>query len=232
MLTELTIPAVIGAAIVDAINPCAFAVLIILIATILGKEYDRKKALLSGFAFSASIYISYFLMGMGLFRAIQISGLSNKFYFVISVLAIIIGLLNVKDYFWYGKGLLMEVPLSWRPRMKKLINSATTPTGAFFIGFAVSLFLLPCTSGPYIVILGLLAASETQFSGMLYLLFYNLIFVSPMIAITLIVYKGLSTTEDLENLRQKKLKHLHLAAGIIMILLGLGMLLAMHLGML
>jgi len=232
MAAELTIPAVIGAAVVDAINPCAFAVLIILIATILAKDYDRKKALLSGFAFSASIFISYFLMGIGLFTALETAGLSRKFYFVVSILAIIVGLFNIKDYFWYGKGLLMEVPLTWRPKIKKAINSITTPTGAFLIGFLVSIFLLPCTSGPYVVILGLLAVKESYFSGILYLLLYNMIFLSPMIIITLVIYKGLTTTDALENMRKKKLKLLHLIAGIIMILLGAGMLLAMHLGML
>ena len=34
--------------------------------------------------------------------------------------------------------------------------------GAFLVGFAVSLFELPCTGGPYIVILGLLAKEVTK----------------------------------------------------------------------
>jgi cytochrome c biogenesis protein CcdA len=47
----------------------------------------------------------------------------------------------------------MEVPLAWRPAMHKIIKKATSPIGAFIVGFVVSLFLLPCTSGPYITIL-------------------------------------------------------------------------------
>ena len=231
-MTDITIPIVIGAAFVDAINPCAFAVLIILMTTILADNYDRKKALLAGLAFALSIYISYFLMGIGLLTAIEIVGFTNKFYFFVAVLALVVGALNIKDYLWYGKGFLMEVPLSWRPHMKKLIGNVTSPTGAFFIGFIVSLFLLPCTSGPYIVILGLLAGSQTKLIGIMYLLLYNLIFISPMIMITILIYKGISTVESLENIRQKKLRTLHLAAGIIMILLGAGLLLAMYLGML
>lgn len=226
---ELTIPAVIGAAIVDAINPCAFAVLIILMTTILAKS-DKFKALCSGFAFTVSIYIAYFLMGLGLFSAIQAAGVTRTFYIIVSILALIVGLLNIKDFFWYGKGMLMEVPMSWRPTLKKIINGITSPVGAFFIGFVVSLFLLPCTSGPYIVILGLLANTATKTAGILYLLLYNLIFVTPMIAITLIVYKGLSTTEKLEAARQGKLRILHLIAGIIMMLLGIGMIITVSLG--
>ena len=112
-MTDITIPIVIGAAFVDAINPCAFAVLIILMTTILADNYDRKKALLAGLAFALSIYISYFLMGIGLLTAIEIVGFTNKFYFFVAVLALVVGALNIKDYLWYGKGFLMEVPLSW-----------------------------------------------------------------------------------------------------------------------
>ncbi len=230
MTTALTIPVVIGAAIVDAINPCAFAVLILLMTAILSTG-KRKRALLAGFTFSAAIYISYFLMGLGLFSALQASGLTRTFYIVVTMLAFIVGIMNVKDYFWYGKGILMEVPISWRPRMKKLITGITSIPGALVVGFIVSLFLLPCTSGPYIVILGLLAKQATQLAGILYLLLYNLIFISPMIAITLIVYNGLSTTERLERLRQRRLRLLHLIAGIIMILIGIAMAVALSLGM-
>jgi len=229
MASGLTIPAVIGAAAVDAINPCAFAVLIILMTTVLVSG-NKKKALFAGIAFTVSIYISYFFMGLGLFSAIRAAGVTHTFYLVVTVLAFIIGILNIKDYFWYGKGILMEVPRSWRPMLKRIITTITSPGGAFIIGFLVSLFLLPCTSGPYIVILGLLAKEATRTAGILYLLLYNLIFISPMIVITFVVYRGLATTEKLEKLRQEKLRVLHLIAGIIILLVGIAMALALTFG--
>jgi len=218
-IERLTIPIVVAAATVDAINPCAFAVLIILMTAALSIA-DKNRALKFGLAFTVSIYISYFLMGLGLFSAIQATGLSHKFYIIVTGLAIIVGLFNIKDYFWYGKGFLMEVPLSWRPVMKKILKSATSPLGAFLVGFVVSLFELPCTGGPYIVILGLLAKEVTRNIGIMYLLLYNLIFVSPLIILSLIIYKGLSTTERLERIRQKKLRLLHLIAGILMLVIA------------
>ena len=219
VMQKLTIPVVIFAATVDAINPCAFAVLIILMAAALSIA-NKKRALKFGLAFTASIYISYFLMGLGLFSVLQASGLSHIFYIIVTVLAVIVGLLNIKDYFWYGKGLLMEIPLSWRPAMKKIINSATSPLGAFLVGFIVSLFELPCTGGPYIVILGLLAKEVTRATGIIYLLLYNLVFVMPLIMLSIIIYKGISTTEKLEKIRQDKIKILHLIAGILMLVIA------------
>lgn len=218
-IEKLTIPIVIAAAAVDAINPCAFAVLIILMTAALSIA-NKRRALKFGLAFTVSIYISYFLMGLGLFSVLQATGLSHKFYIFVTILAVIVGLFNIKDYFWYGKGFLMEVPLSWRPTMKKILKSATSPLGAFLVGFVVSLFELPCTGGPYIVILGLLAKEVTRTVGIMYLLLYNLVFVSPLIILSLIIYKGLSTTEKLERIRQSKLRILHLIAGILMLMIA------------
>jgi len=118
----------------------------------------------------------------------------------------------------------MEVPLSWRPKMKKIITSVTSAPAALLAGFLVSLFLLPCTSGPYIVILGMLAEKATRLSALGYLLLYNFIFVLPMMVITLIVYKGFKTA-TLERWRAKRIKLFHLIAGLIMIGLGIVILL-------
>ncbi len=226
IIKRLTIPIIISAAIVDAINPCAFAVLIILMTAALAIT-NKKKALKFGLAFAAAIYISYFLMGLGLLSILQVSGLSHTFYIIVTVLAVIVGLLNVKDYFWYGKGFLMEVPLSWRPAMKKILQGATTPFGAFIAGFAVSLFELPCTGGPYIVILGLLAKEVTRSTGILYLLLYNLVFISPLIILSLIIYKGMATTSILEEIRQKRIRLLHLIAGLLMLVIAGAMILSL-----
>ncbi|MBN1644450.1 hypothetical protein JW851_00220 [Candidatus Woesearchaeota archaeon] len=226
---SLTLGAVISAAAVDAINPCAFAVLIILLTTILAAD-NRKRALYAGLAFTFSIYISYFLMGLGLYSAIQAAKFTHYFYTIVAVLAILVGLFNLKDFFAYGKWFVMEVPVSWRPRLKCIIGGVTSVPGAFLIGFIVSLFLLPCTSGPYIVILGLLAKTATKNYALLLLLIYNLIFILPMLLITGAIYFGLTTTHKAEKWRKKQLKILHLIAGIIILLLGIGMFVAMYFG--
>ncbi|MCD6522874.1 MAG: hypothetical protein J7K68_03925 [Candidatus Diapherotrites archaeon] len=217
------VSAVIAGSAVDAINPCAFAVLIILLTTILVAG-DRFRVLKAGIAFSLAIFISYFLMGLGLFSAIQWAGATRTIYYIVGALAVVVGLLNIKDYLRYGGGgFVMEVPQSWRPTLKRIIKSVTSAPGAFFIGFIVSLFLLPCTSGPYIVVLGLLARRATQALAIMLLLLYNAIFILPMLFITFMVYKGLSP-ERVEKWRKGKLRHLHLVAGIIILGLGIALL--------
>lgn len=218
--TDVSMPILISAALVDAINPCAFAVLILLVATV-AKGQGRKNSLYAGLLFSLSIFISYFLMGLGLYKAITIFNIPLIISTIVGVIAVIIGLANLKDAFWYGKGFLMEVPVTWRPRMQKILRSVTSPIGAFAAGFLVSLFLLPCSSGPYVVILGLLAERVEYARTISLLALYNLIFVLPMVLITLGMYFFKLKGSKLENLRKENLKLLHAIAGAIMIVMGI-----------
>lgn len=216
-----TILTVVGAAVVDSINPCAIAVLLILLSGLLLNE-DKRGALKGGLAFVASIYISYLVFGLGLFSALKITGLSSWFYKVVGLLAILIGLANLKDYFWYGGGgFVMEIPRSWRPRLKGFLSTITSPVGAFAAGFAVTLFELPCTGGPYLFILGLLAEKTTRLLALPILLLYNFVFVLPLLLIIFLVYKGYTSIEKTHEWKERNIRNLHLAAGIVMLVLGL-----------
>jgi cytochrome c biogenesis protein CcdA len=219
-LNSLSLLTVVGAALVDSINPCAIAVLLILMSALLIAG-NKKKSLRAGLAFTISIYIAYFLFGLGLFSALKISGLSFWFYKLIGIIAIIIGLANIKDYFWYGGGgFVMEIPRNWRPKLKDMLGKVTSPLGAFLMGFVVCLFELPCTGGPYIVILGLLANRMTMWASIPILLLYNLVFVLPLIVITLLLYFGFANVENATKWKDNNLRILHLIAGLIMLVLG------------
>ncbi len=218
---EISLWLLTGAAFVDSINPCAIAVLLILLGALMAAG-DRRKAVIAGLAFTSSLYISYFLFGLGLFSAIQWSGLSTFFYKAVGVLAILIGLASLKDAFWYGAGgFVMEIPRSWRPTLKRLLSKATTAWGAFAMGFVVCLFELPCTGGPYLFILGLLAEKATRATAIPLLLYYNLVFVIPLVIITGLFYFGYSSIEGMKTWKEENLKLLHIVEGVIMILLGL-----------
>jgi len=220
---NLTPVAVVCGAALDAINPCEFAILILLMASMLVNDTNRKKALWAGLGFTLAVFVAYFLMGVGLLEFLRAYTLtySQYFYYTIGGLAVLLGLLNIKDYFWYGGGgFLMEVPRRWRPKMKRLVVGVSNPIGGFLTSLVVSLFLLPCTSGPYVVILGMLTSKTTLVKSLLYLVAYNIIFVAPMLTIVLLMYFGLSP-EKAENWRKQKLRLLHLIAGVILVALGI-----------
>jgi len=219
---QLTLPALLVAAGLDAINPCTFGVLALLLATItlLAKPKRRKRVVNAGLVFTAAIFICYTLMGFGLLSAIQVSGIQQYIYCAVGVLAILIGLWNTKDYFWHERGANIEVPKSWRPKLKKIVSGVTSLPGCFFTGVLCSLILLPCTSGPYVVIIGMLSDTATRMQAVWLLLLYNTIFVIPFITIALAIGLGLTTTARVEMWRQRRIEKLHLATGIFMLVLG------------
>ena len=217
---KISITALMSAAAVDAINPCACAVLVLLLGTILTGKRSRRRVIKAGLAFTASTLISYLLMGMGLFFAIRIAGIQTYIYIGVSLLAILIGLGNLKETLWPERWFSMEVPRSWRPRIEAITAGVTSVPGAFGIGFLVSVFLLPCTSGPYVVVIGMLSGSSFRLQAIGLLLLYNLIFILPFIAITLGVGYGLTTTAKVERLRRERTRQIHLITGLIMLAIG------------
>lgn len=220
---NLTLVGVAGGALVDAINPCAFAVFILLFANLLTAE-GKKRALFGGLAFSLAVFLTYIAMGFGLLQILERFHISLAVLRFVGIFSIIFGLLNIKDYIGYGAwGFVMEVPQKWRPKMKSVVRSATTVWGAFTAGLIVSLFLLPCTSGPYVVILSLLAKQSSYLIKTGYILFYNVVFALPFVLITFAMYFGFSAIRA-EELRKKKARLLHLIAGVIMVLLGIAIL--------
>ena len=219
-------------ALADSVNPCAISVLTMVLMTILIQAPEkRKRVLFAGLAFVSSVYIGYLFYGTILIQFFKTFAeflrINSKiFYNGLGILAMIIGSLNIKDFFMYKKGgIATEMPLFMRPKVKKTIEKMTSPSGAFIIGFIVTLFLLPCTIGPYIVASGLL--SELGFFGALpWLLYYNLIFVIPMLAITFLVYLGFTRIEDVSGWKERNIRKLHLVAGSLLFLVGLALILS------
>ncbi len=219
--SDLSFLVVTMGALVDSINPCAIAVLLLLFNTLLIAG-GRKRALRAGLAYTASIYIAYFLFGLGLFTVIEISGLNLLFYRFVGLLAIFIGVLNLKDFFRYGAGgFTMELPKSWGRRIKFMMAKATSPLAAFLMGFAVCLIELPCTGGPYLTILGLLAKKTTRLLAVPLLLYYNLIFVLPLVVLTVILYLGYSSVDRATSWKDRNVRLLHLVTGLVMIGIGI-----------
>jgi len=229
VLQRITLPAVLTAAALDSINPCAFAVLVLLLGTLLVAK-RKEKILRAGLAFSAAIFISYFLMGYGLYSAIRAMNVVSSFYLGVSALAILAGLINLKSYFFPDSSLQLEVPASWKPKVEKMVKGITSAPGAFLIGFGVSLLLLPCTSGPYIAILGLLSKSTINLYATGMLLIYNMVFIVPMIVITAAVHFGFLTTAKVESWRQQRMGLMRLSTGLLMLALGVMMLVSSQLG--
>ncbi len=220
---KITIPLVLGAGLVDGINPCAFAVLIFLLTFLLEISSTKKRMVKAGIVYILAVYVTYLLAGMGLLTAIQVSGVSSIIVKAAAVFALLAGLVNVKDYFWYGKGFSLEIPKSKKGIIEGWTRKANIPA-AIVLGFLVSMFELPCTGGVYLAILAMLANTVTKTVALGYLLVYNIMFVLPLVAILILVTKGMKA-EHIESWRSAKKNWMRLVLGLFLLALGLGLLL-------
>lgn len=228
--TELTLAKVLSLAAVDAINPCALAVLVMMLFAILAlAPKKRRNILLAGLAFSTAVFVMYFLYGLVIVRFFQIiqalTDIRLWLYKVLGLVAVFLGILNIRDFVRYKPGgFLTEMPMFLRPKMQNLFFKITSPKGALVIGGAVTLFLLPCTIGPYVICGGILC-TLSLLETLPWLFIYNLVFVLPMLAITMACYVGFTTVENVSGWKEKNIRYLHLIAGLIIFGLGIAMVL-------
>jgi cytochrome c biogenesis protein CcdA len=220
MSEDLTWTLVIGAALVDSINPCALGVILFLSSALL-RVSSRKDLLVKlGGIYIMTVYVVYTLSGLGLiwFQYELISkGFAEIVGVLVGVLVIVLGLIELKEFFWYGKGISLEITAGHKEKLVKMAENLSV-IGIVSIGGFVALVELPCTGGPYLAITALLAKSFNS-QAFIYLLIYNFIFVLPLIVILVMIFFGASTMK-LKEWRLGKRKWMNLAAGILMISLG------------
>ena len=211
------------AALADSINPCAFAILFVILGSILSQTGSYKKVFLTGMAFTLSIFMSYYLMWVGLYQAFAFADQAYYLQLIAAGLAIFIGLANIKDYLWFGKYFTMEMPTSLKMLSGKYLKKIHTPAWAFIIWVLISLFLLPCTGGPYLTILSYLASESATINmmGYIYLLIYNLIFIAPFVIITSLVALGSADVAVLKEYRETYKQEIHLVVWVLMLWLWL-----------
>jgi cytochrome c biogenesis protein CcdA len=163
---------------------------------------------------------------VGLFQTFAETLKQGSIYlkYVIATLSMLVGGLQIKDFFFYKRGsFATEMPIWMRPKAKRIIQKITSPVGAFLTGFIITLFLGPCTMAPLLVVTE--ALSQLGLAGALpWLLYFNFIVVLPLIIITLIVYKGIKTAESISDWKERNVRILHLIAGILLFFVGLALL--------
>jgi len=204
-------------------NPCALSVLFFLIAYLMGLG-SRRKCLIIGTIYSLMIFVIYALFMFGILNVIYYVGNLSLIEKVIGPALIIFGIIEIKDFFFYGKGFSLEIPKSASPYIEKLIKAATVPS-ALILGLLVALVEIPCAGAFPFFYTTLLASKGIQgIENILYILWYNIFFVSPLVILTLIFYFGFAKVEEAEKKRLELRKYMRLTSGIIMILLGLSIL--------
>ncbi len=212
------LPILITTALVDSINPCAIGVLILLLSTLLALSKEKKKMFIVGMIYIFAVYVTYLVAGIGLLFFLQQFNIAEPLGIAVGALIMVLGLVEIKDFWWYGHGFSLTIPQSKIATIKKYAKKATIPS-AIMLGMFVAAVELPCTGGPYLAILLVLQNLGFNSQILAYLMLYNFIFILPLLTIVLLVYYGVST-EKVKEWKASKRKWMRLMMGIVMIVLG------------
>jgi len=204
----------------DGINPCMFSVLLFLLTYLLAIG-SRRKTLKAGLAFTLTAFFVYLLFMMGLINLITLIGFLAEIKIIVGVIALVAGIIMIKDFFFYGRWFSLEIPSRAKPFIEKLIKRGTVPSAVLLALFS-SLVELPCTSGIPLVYVTLLAQKGGSY--LFYLLWYNIFFILPLLVIIMVVSFAWTQVEKIEKWRVSFRKYMRLIAGLILLFLALALL--------
>jgi cytochrome c-type biogenesis protein len=217
------LPAVVVTGLLDSVNPCAFAVILLLLSFLFTIRQSRKRILQLGLVYIGMIFLVYFAIGLGLLRAVRFSDDPHFVARAGSWILIALGSINLLEYFFPHFPIKLHMPVAAGVKTNEWLKQATVPA-TIGVGFLVGLCTFPCSGGVYVSIITLLNAKTTLGWGVAYLGLYNVLFVLPLLVILMaagnrIVAKRWARWEREHSLR------IRLWYGLAMVSLGIVMLL-------
>jgi hypothetical protein len=229
-------------ALADGFNPCAFTVLIILLS-LLTYTKQRWDMLLVGGTFittSAVMYFLFILLMIGL-GSILLEQYGKLFLSVLGIGIAIAGLINIKDYFWFKQGVSLSLSADQQRAISQqagqIVRNLREPAthwmkflaafaGTVVLAIFVNLVELGCTAilpAVYMTTLvNYCATSSVQRSWLCYIpwtALYAIIYIIPLLLILLNFIYSFESARFTET-QGRRLK---LAAGLLMLVCGLVM---------
>ncbi len=207
----------------DAFNPCAFFVLFFLLSMMIYTKSRRRMLLVGGtfVFFSGLVYFLFMSAWLNLFLLV---GTLKIVTTVAGIVALVVAVINIKDFFFFEKGVSLVIPESKKPklfeRMRNLLKANSMSSmlfGTVVLALAANSYELLCTAGfPMVFTRVLTLHNLSTMEYYLYLAFYNIVYVIPLAFIVLIFTITLGA-KKMTKLQGRTLK---LISGLMM--LGLG----------
>jgi thiol-disulfide isomerase/thioredoxin len=177
---------------VDSFNPCAFFILIFLLNLLIYSRSRRRMLLIGGIfiCFSGILYIVFMFVLLATLTVLQASVLSTA----VGLITLFLGLLSIKDFFFFKRGASVSIPEERKPiiyrQVRDLVKTpqlATAIIGTIILAATVNFYELLCSLGLPLVYVNRLTSYDLPASEYyMYILFYNIIYVIPLIIILLI----------------------------------------------
>jgi cytochrome c biogenesis protein CcdA/glutaredoxin len=224
---------VIGAGLVNGLNPCAFVTIVFFLSYLAFMGRRGRDVLLVGATFTLGVFTTYLLAGLGLsslmepLAGVQVA-LKRWVFGFTALLCLALAAISLYDYIKARQGktdeMKLKLSLDLRRRVNKVIRQGSKMRAfylvAFGVGALVSLIQLTCTSPIYIGIVFLIQdVPEMRSNGFLYLLLYNLSYIVPLIIVFLLAYFGTSS-EQLGDFITKRTAEIKLLTVIVFLVMA------------
>lgn len=207
----------------DGLNPCAMWVLLFLLSLLVNLRDRLKMALIAG-TFVAVSGLMYFAFMAAWLNMFLLFGLSRPIQIGLGGIALLVGAVNVKDFFALHRGISLSIPESAKPGLYARIRGILQAehlfgamAGIVVLAGLVNLIELLCTAGfpaLYTQILTLQQMPSWEYYG--YLGLYNLAYIFDDSLMVIIAV----TTLSRRKLQERAGRWLKLGSGIVMAGLG------------
>ena len=227
----ITLPIVLLGGLLDGINPCAFATIIFFLSYLQIARRTPREMLMVGAAFISAVFIAYLAAGLLLHEVIaslneHFAGIQRWMNLVFGILALIAAYLSLRDALRARAGRLDEMTLQLpgilKDRIRGVIRSGARARNfviaAFLSGLVISLLELACTGQVYAPII--YQIQKGRLDAVLWLVVYNLAFITPLIVIFLLAYGGLRS-ETLVAFQKKHTFSVKLGLALLFFFLAL-----------
>jgi cytochrome c biogenesis protein CcdA len=228
------LPIIIITGVSDSINPCIMSVLALLLIQI-SVISTRKRILKLGGIFTLTVFASYMLIGililfiselfiMNLGHSVA-SAVGSILLWLIVLLLIIAGLINIKDFFWYGKGITFKIPEKYTKLVDTLVKKLSLPS-ILMLAVIITIIEFPCSGIMYIGVIGYLKTHFTNMATILLLLvIYNILFILPLVIMIMLTYFG-TNPEHLDKIRVQYRGIFRLIMGLALVALAIYLLIS------
>jgi glutaredoxin len=209
----------------DGFNPCSMWVLLLMIS-LLAPLNDRRRMLAIAGTFVLVEGIAYFLFMAAWLNLFLLIGLSRASQLVIAAIAMVAGLINVKDFFAFKwGGISLGIPEKAKPgiynRMRSILhaeNLKAAVIGAAILAVLIQVVEFLCTSGfpaLFTRILTLRQLETASYYG------YLLLYIAAYMIDDIIILGIGVTLLSRHRLQEREGRVLKLISGLVMIGLGL-----------
>ncbi|WP_231742830.1 glutaredoxin family protein [Stieleria varia] len=211
---------------VDGFNPCAMWILVFLLSILVNIKDRRKIIMIAGtfvvvsglayYAFMAA-WLSMFLL-IGIVRPVQIA---------LGLIALTIGVINVKDFFAFKKGVSLSIPEKSKPGLYRRVREIAQAkymtaalAGVVVLAVVVNMVELLCTAGLPALYTQILTLQDLPaWQNYLYLGLYILAYMlddSILLGITVVTLSN-------RKMQEREGRWLKLLSGLVILVLGLVM---------